>query len=69
MWSRIISGVVACLIGALWIAQGVGVAKGSPMTGHAVYAVLGAVVVAVGIWLVAAGVRRGRIREQGPRGS
>lgn len=60
MLVRVVAGVVLCLVGALWIAQGVGAAKGSPMTGHPVYAVLGAVVVAAGAWLVAAGIRRGR---------
>jgi hypothetical protein len=58
MLVRVVAGVVLCLIGALWILQGIGVAKGSPMTDHPIYAVLGAVVVAVGAWLVAAGIRR-----------
>jgi hypothetical protein len=60
MLPRVVAGVVLCLLGALWIAQGVGAAKGSPMTDHPVYAVLGAVVVAIGAWLVVAGIRRGR---------
>jgi hypothetical protein len=58
MWPRIVAGVVCALVGALWIAQGVGAAKGSPMTGHPSYAYLGAVVVVVGVALVVAGVRR-----------
>jgi heme O synthase-like polyprenyltransferase len=63
MWPRVIVGVVFCLVGALWIAQGVGAAKGSPMTGHPSYALLGVVVVVVGLWLVVAGARRGRSRS------
>jgi hypothetical protein len=58
MWPRLIGGVVLVLVGALWIAQGLGAAKGSAMTGHPVYAVLGAAVVVVGGWLVSAGLRR-----------
>ena len=34
MWIRLIAGLVLCAAGALWIAQGVGAAKGSMMTGH-----------------------------------
>jgi hypothetical protein len=58
VWSRVIVGVVLCLIGALWFFQGIGVAKGSPMTGHAGYSVLGAVVAVVGVVLILAGLRR-----------
>lgn len=58
MLPRVVAGVVLCLIGALWIAQGVGVAEGSPMTGHAIWAYLGAAVIVGGLGLVAAGARR-----------
>lgn len=58
MLVRVVAGVVLCLIGALWILQGIGVAKGSAMTDHPVWAVLGALLVAAGAWLVAAGIRR-----------
>lgn len=52
MWTRLIAGLVLCAAGALWIAQGVGVAKGSMMTGHPAYAGLGAVVLIVGLFLL-----------------
>ena len=58
MWPRVIGGAVLVLVGALWIAQGVGAAKGSPMTGHPFYSFLGAGVVVVGAWLIVSGVRR-----------
>jgi hypothetical protein len=60
MLGRVIVGVVLCLLGALWIAQGVGVAEGSPMTGHGIWAVLGTVLVVGGLALIAAGARRSR---------
>jgi hypothetical protein len=48
------------LVGALWILQGVGVAKGSFMTGHAGYTVLGAGLVLIGgVLLLSAWRRRG----------
>ena len=49
---RGIIGVVFCLIGALWIAQGVGAAKGSFMTGQPMWAVIGGVAAVVGVGLV-----------------
>jgi protein-S-isoprenylcysteine O-methyltransferase Ste14 len=52
MKTRAIVGVVLCLIGLLWIAQGAGMAKGSAMSGHSQYAVLGAVVVVAGVALL-----------------
>ena len=58
MWPRVLIGAVLCAVGGLWIAQGVGAAKGSPMTGHPSYAFLGGVVIVVGAWLVIAGLRR-----------
>lgn len=52
MWSRGISGFLICLVGVVWIAQGTNVLHGSGMSGHGVWAVLGAVAVVVGIALV-----------------
>lgn len=54
MVSRAIGGVVLVLIGAVWILQGLDIAKGSGMSGHAVWAVLGVVLVAVGVVLLRA---------------
>ena len=58
MIPRLIVGVVLCLIGALWIAQGLDVVKGSAMTGHGIWAVLGTVLVVGGLGLMSAGARR-----------
>jgi predicted anti-sigma-YlaC factor YlaD len=51
------------LVGALWILQGVGIAKGSFMTGHATYTVLGAGLVLVGALLLRSAWRH---RGEGP---
>jgi len=62
MWIRGIIGVVLCLIGAVWIAQGTGALHGSGMSGHGQYAVLGVVVIAIGLVMLmwARNVRRNR---------
>jgi hypothetical protein len=52
MWPRAIAGVVLCFIGGVWFTQGIGVAKGSAMSGHGGYAVLGVVVVAGGVAMI-----------------
>jgi uncharacterized membrane protein YhiD involved in acid resistance len=46
-------GIVLCLVGAVWVLQGVGVVHGSGMSGHGQYAVLGAVVIVLGVTLLA----------------
>jgi protein-S-isoprenylcysteine O-methyltransferase Ste14 len=52
MWVRGIIGAVLCLVGVVWIAQGTNVMQGSGMSGHGVYAVLGAVVFVAGAVLL-----------------
>lgn len=44
-------GVVLLLLGVLFTLQGVGVVGGSPMTGSALWAVLGPVIALVGLYL------------------
>ena len=60
MWTRGIAGIVLCLVGAVWIAQGTGALGGSVMSGKGQYTALGVVVVAIGLSLLvwAALVRR-----------
>ena len=41
-------GIVCLMVGAVWLLQGIGVAKGSVMTGSAFWGFLGAVLVLVG---------------------
>jgi drug/metabolite transporter (DMT)-like permease len=64
MWVRAVAGVALCLVGALWIAQGTNEVHGSGMSGHRQYSVLGIVVVAVGLVLLARAwrIRRDRLR-------
>ena len=56
-WPRVIVGVVLLVVGGVWIGQGVGVVHGSFMTGHAIWAVIGAIAMLFGVALLF-GVRR-----------
>ncbi len=53
--SRIVSlvvGAVLVLLGLLWILQGLDVIGGGGMSGHAIWAVIGLVIGAVGVFLI-----------------
>jgi sugar phosphate permease len=57
VWARGIGGVVALLLGVLWILQGLNVIHGSGMSGHAQFVVLGIVAALFGVWLLSAVLR------------
>ena len=50
---RMIAGVVLVLLGGLWTLQGFGIVGGSFMTGSTMWLVIGLVVLAAGIALLA----------------
>ena len=52
MWIRRAIGLVLLVVGLVWFFQGVGVIKGSFMTGEALWAVLGVVSAAAGAVLM-----------------
>jgi hypothetical protein len=59
MWSRGIAGVVLCAVGIIFVLQGTNVLHGSGMSGEGKWAIVGAVIIAVGLAsLVWAAVRR-----------
>jgi hypothetical protein len=64
MNSRKFLGVASCAIGLVWIAQGVGALKGSFMTGQAIWAIIGGVLLLFGVSLLR-GARRGDGGESG----
>jgi hypothetical protein len=57
-WSLIWTGVALVVVGAVWIFQGIGVLKGSFMTGDASWSWIGAACVLVGLAILARGLRR-----------
>jgi hypothetical protein len=64
MWIRAVLGVALIGVGALWIAQGSGAMGGSMMSGHSQYALLGVVVVIIGVaFLGWAWTARNRARQ------
>jgi drug/metabolite transporter (DMT)-like permease len=70
MWTRGIIGIVLCLVGLVWIAQGTNALSGSKlMSGHGQYTLLGVVVLLVGLVFIvwAAWVRRRQFGDQPDR--
>ncbi len=60
---RAVVGIVLCAVGGIWIAQGTGAMKGSSMTGHSQYTILGVIVALIGLLLLVWAWRvRGRRR-------
>jgi hypothetical protein len=55
-WLPLVLGLLAVLSGAVWTLQGLGHVDGSPMTGVRLWAVVGPVVMAVGLVLIVVGV-------------
>lgn len=56
-WLRGILGILAILMGANWILQGLNVIGKSAMSGHGQYAILGLIVLLIGIWLLQGAIR------------
>jgi hypothetical protein len=52
MRARAILGALFCIVGVVWIGQGVGWIGGSFMTGQALWAVIGAIAIAFGVVLI-----------------
>jgi hypothetical protein len=62
VWSMVIVGSLLCLIGVVWIGQGVGVVGGSFMTGEGIWAVIGAVAFLAGATTIRQGLRHRTLR-------
>ena len=58
----LVVGALTALMGGVWLLQGVGVLPGSFMTGQAFWAVVGAILLAVGVSLVSVAFWTGRRR-------
>jgi hypothetical protein len=57
-WILVGVGIVLVLLGGLWLLQGVGILGGSVMTGQTFWAVVGVILLIVGIALCVLGMRR-----------
>ncbi len=58
-WATVV-GVVLALVGLLWFLQGIGLVKGSFMTGEPVWAIIGLVLLALAARLLAEALRGNR---------
>lgn len=65
---RVGVAVLLFLIGAVWVGQGIGLIGGSAMSGSSFWAIVGAVLVIVAIWLALSGLRGRRSAESVHRG-
>jgi hypothetical protein len=57
---RLVIGVVALLVGIVWLGQGLGIIGGSAMTGSGFWGVVGALLIVLAAWLIWTGWRRYR---------
>jgi hypothetical protein len=63
MVGRIVGGVLAGLVGIVWILQGLDIKKGDGMSGHGIWAVLGVLLVLLAAALL---VGAARLRREEP---
>ncbi len=56
-WFRLTLGLLALVVGALWTVQGLGYIEGSMLTDQRIWAVVGPVLMLVGLVLLWLGVR------------
>ena len=61
----IVAGVVLVMIGCVFTLQGLGYLAGSPMTGVGLWAVIGPILVVIGIVLIVRAARTGRTGHTG----
>jgi hypothetical protein len=66
-WISLVIGVLLVLTGLVWTLQGMGVLGGSVMSGDTTWAIIGPIVLVIGLVLAVAGLRllRGRSKGQG----
>ena len=64
MWLRLVGGIILGLLGLVWLGQGLNLIKGSFMTGQTQWAIVGAVLILVGAWLIYGALRsRAAVRQ------
>lgn len=67
--TSIVVGVIALLLGALWIGQGLNLIRGSAMTGQMTWFYIGVLVAILGVVLLVLGLRHpdGRVHRHAQR--
>jgi hypothetical protein len=64
IWPLLVSGVVLGVVGLIWTLQGVGILGGSVMSGSSFWAIIGPIVLLVGVGLIIVGLSRRRDRTR-----
>ncbi|WP_336216619.1 hypothetical protein [Nonomuraea sp. LPB2021202275-12-8] len=64
-WIFLAIGVLLALTGLVWTLQGVGIVGGSVMSGVTTWAIIGPIVLVIGLVLALVGLRRLRGRPKG----
>lgn len=59
-WPYLVGGVLLVVMGLIWTLQGLGILGGSSMSGSPTWAIIGPIVLVVGLLLVGIGVARAR---------
>lgn len=62
MWPFLVPGVILAAVGLVWTLQGVGVLQGSAMSGSSLWAIIGPIVLVIGLALIWIGIARRRAR-------
>lgn len=65
--TRSIIGLILCLVGGVWFTQGIGVLKGSFMTGEVFWTVVGVILLALGLRMIVNAVRPGKRAAPDPK--
>lgn len=52
MRTRLIVGVLMCVVGGVWFLQGIGVLKGSFMTGQGLWTLIGVILLGYGLRMI-----------------
>jgi hypothetical protein len=60
MWPFLVPGVILAAVGLVWTLQGLNVLGGSAMSGSALWAIIGPIVLLAGLALIGVGIARRR---------
>jgi hypothetical protein len=52
LWLKTVGGILLSLVGLVWLGQGLSIIPGSFMTGQLQWALFGAILLAVAVWLL-----------------
>ncbi len=65
MWAFVIPGVILAAVGLVWTLQGLNVLGGSAMSGSPLWAIIGPIVLVVGLVLIGLGIAARRRSRSG----